>query len=732
MVLAAGLVALFLPPRAADWSALTWEVLLAADVAGGALPAGFQIGRMARGADNDLHVTVRAPDGSVGAEIHVVPRGCWSGIRETASFGVAYETPRSPAAEREAITAALAARIGAQDSGLPPPDAIPLRAGFDPVVLRTTLNGFAGPLLVLGGALLLALPFVRSPALLAGAATLGIVALGARATGLLHASQATCPPAPVVEIDAGIRLLQVLWVLLIATAPFLVWRAGRRSGLGGGRLLAAVLATALFAAALVATRGDEPLHANAHAWREARQALLPWGGRPTGTDVYLHGRATPALVWLLAVADDAVTGRPNPFAISRIAGAAAVGACALLAALLLNSVTAGLAVGATLALMPLAQTYLVSGSPLAVAAWLLPWSLALLVAAATSSDRVLLAGAALAGALGSQSHTAMLALFPALAILWCVLAVPAVRWSAAAAAAAFIAGTGWLAELLNTARMVTLRSMENPTGLLGSALLGVAHRNLFLDPHWVSPLLVPLAAIGLVASARRYGVWRSAAATLALALVATPFFAVMQGSSDAVRYQGTLLGVVTCLAGCGVWALTAAARLAAPLRAVLRIALLSPLVVLPTASQQAPPDPVVVEHRLVEQATARLPPDAVIVLPRPISGVVGYEFPDFLLPPRARVVVDGDPAIAAHRGAVFFYLGLACISFDDDRAAVSHEMRDECRALRAAGTPWLVTTLTADALPRHLDHDAPWTFHRLATGVPFGFFAAPGPSDANG
>ena len=49
-------------------------------------------------------------------------------------------------------------------------------------------------------------------------------------------------------------------------------------------------------------------------------------------------------------------------------------------------------------------------------------------------------------------------------------------------------------------------------------------------------------------------------------------------------------------------------------------------------------------------------------------------------------------------------------------------MRPECRTLRTDAQPWAVDTLWSQDLPRAHD-GAVWTFHRLATGVPFGFFA---------
>lgn len=719
-----GIMALILPPRGVDGSPLSWDGLLAANAGRGELPTGFRIAHVGRGGENEVRISVAGPDGSIGAEVHVIPRGCWPGVLETTSFGVAYETPRSPAPDRISITEAVAARIGAQDRGLPPPDAIPLGAALDPIWMHATFGAWSGVLLLLSIVSLLAVPFTRSPALLGALALVAAVDVVARVAGLLFIGQPACPQGPLANMDINIRGLQALWLILIGTAPYFVWRAGVVTGMSGRRLVMLFVIAAALGASAVWMRGDEPLHANAHAWREAREALLPWGGRETGTELYLHGRAAPALAWLLAAAERLGTGAAHPFAISRIAGAAAVASCALLVAVLINSAAAGLAVGATLALMPLSQLYLVSGTPLAIAAWMIPWSLALLVAAATSGDRVLLAGAALAGTLGTMSHTAMLPLFPAIVVCWCILAVPSVRWSGSAAAAAVFVAAGWLTQFWNTYRMVALRNAENPVGLLGAAQLGLEQRNLFLASHWVSPALWPLAVIGIIAGALRYGPRRVAVPAIALAVMAIPFFAVTQCSSDAVRYQGSLLGIVTCLAVIGVWALTALQLLGDTLRAVVRIALLAPLVLLPTASHQPPPDPAAVEHRLVEKAVAQLEPGTVIVLPRAGNNGVIHEFPDFMLPEQSRVLFADDPAVATHTGATFYYLGLACVSFDGGSEETPRDLRSECAALRDIGSPWMVTSIAANELPGRLEQDVPWTYHRLATGVPFGFYRA--------
>jgi hypothetical protein len=249
------------------------------------------------------------------------------------------------------------------------------------------------------------------------------------------------------------------------------------------------------------------------------------------------------------------------------------------------------------------------------------------------------------------------------------------------------------------------------------------HRNLMIDPRWVSPLLLPMVVLWLAAGLRRGHVAVMLASAAPLALVAAPFFAVTQSSSDAVRYQGALLGLVTGLAVAGLWRLPLAGRLGA----IVRAALLATLVLLPPASQRPPTDPVAFEHELVVDAVGRMEPGTLVILPkgRFDQGRIIPDFPDFLLPGGSRVVFEGDPRIERQTGRRLAYLGLACISWNDSDAVDLSGLRPECRTLQHGAQPWVVRTLRSEDLPRSRD-GAIWTFHRLATGVPFGFFALGG------
>jgi hypothetical protein len=489
-------------------------------------------------------------------------------------------------------------------------------------------------------------------------------------------------------------------------------------------VVAAAIALAL---AAVAHRDDEPLHANGHAWREAREVLMPLGEqRGHGLAPFMHGRASIALEWLVAVVEHAVTGTANPFRISRLAGAAAAGSAALLTAVLTGSVFAGLAAGSVLAVMPLARMLAVSGSVLAIVAWILPWSLALLLAAARSGSWMLLGAAALAAALGTLSHTAMLAWAPALGAAWLLAAGREIKVHPVAVAAASVLGAAWISELTNAYPMLAERN--GGPGLLAEAWRGVVVRNLLVDPGWVSPLLVPLVVVWMLAALRRRR-WALAAATLLpTAMIAVPLFAVMACSSDAVRYQGALLGLLVSLAVAGLWRMPLPAGFGALGPAILRVGALACLAVLPLPSMRQPLDPSAAEHRLVLDAARRMEPGTVVILPdaRYGDGRILAEFPDFVLPPGSAVLLQDDARVAEHRGPRLVYLGLACISWDrDELDAVAREhgrpgMRPECRALRDRTRPWMVRALAATDLPR--DDDEVWTFQALSLDEPFGFF----------
>lgn len=215
--------------------ALTWRALLAPYSHGAPLAGEFRVVAMRRGSDNDVVLDVRRAADGAAVEVHILARGRWPGVRESASFGIAYETPRSPAAEREAVTAALAEALRARDpGGLPAPDAIPLGGDHDPTALPWPLEALRGGRGVLVGLALLALGLVavspdRRLAWLGVA--IGAAGLGARAAG-----------APAGSVDLGGPWLVPVAAGLAAPA---LWRDGGGApadyrwacGLGLGALL---------------------------------------------------------------------------------------------------------------------------------------------------------------------------------------------------------------------------------------------------------------------------------------------------------------------------------------------------------------------------------------------------------------------------------------------------------------------------------------------------------------
>src|SRR6516165_5782492 len=88
VALLVGMAALVIPPLQWSGGAVSWQSLLAPYAGGTPLPEGFRIDAIRRGGVNDVVISVVRPDGSAAAEVHVLPRGCWSDIRESQSFGI--------------------------------------------------------------------------------------------------------------------------------------------------------------------------------------------------------------------------------------------------------------------------------------------------------------------------------------------------------------------------------------------------------------------------------------------------------------------------------------------------------------------------------------------------------------------------------------------------------------------------------------------------------------------
>jgi len=189
VALAIGALALAIPPSPVG-EPTTWESLLAPYSTGAPLPDGFRVQEIRRGPDNGIVIAVRRPADGAAVEVLVVERGRWKSVHESQSFTIDYELPHSPAAERDTITAFLAATIRSRDHGLPAPDAVPLRAGelgADGSALPWWLEMLRGLRGVLFGSILILLALlvlVRSAALARFGIALGGIAVMARLVGV--------------------------------------------------------------------------------------------------------------------------------------------------------------------------------------------------------------------------------------------------------------------------------------------------------------------------------------------------------------------------------------------------------------------------------------------------------------------------------------------------------------------------------------------------------------------
>ncbi|MEZ4302283.1 MAG: hypothetical protein R3B70_45570 [Polyangiaceae bacterium] len=151
------------PAPEQERAAVTWESLIAPLAVGQPVALGYVLGPPRRGEEHDVVFSARSPGAGTLIEVHILDRGRWSDIRETASFGVAYETPRSSAqvADCETVTEAIASALRARDTGgLGAVDAIPLRSEPPPPGIARSLSTMVGFRAVLLGACLSGLTWI--------------------------------------------------------------------------------------------------------------------------------------------------------------------------------------------------------------------------------------------------------------------------------------------------------------------------------------------------------------------------------------------------------------------------------------------------------------------------------------------------------------------------------------------------------------------------------------------
>jgi hypothetical protein len=337
LALLIGLLALAVPPHPFG-ERPTWETLLAPYSTGAPLPHGFRIEGIHRGPDNGVVISVRRPDDGAAVEVLVVERGRWNSVQQSQSFTIDYELPRSPAAERDVITAFLADTIRSRDDGLPAPDAVPLRtddSGVLPWWLEM-LRGTRGMLFGSSLVLLALLVLVRSPGLACTGAALGVTDLAAWLTGV-----------PLLRPDVG-----AVWIVPASAGLLLAALWGRRSR--PVTCLWPALAVAAVALTLRLALGPwGPLHVNGHGPRlvagavrdPADIAAYGPGYREIFAPIAALAPSSPDWAIFACNALFSALVAPLAFAIGRMTGLAA--SAALVAALLLAIDPIAIRMGAT-------------------------------------------------------------------------------------------------------------------------------------------------------------------------------------------------------------------------------------------------------------------------------------------------------------------------------------------------------------------------------------------------
>lgn len=186
--LAAAAAVVLAPSRSAP-PPTTWEALIAPLAVGQPVTRGFVLSPPRRGEIGDVVYVARRDAGSHGPagriEIHILDRGRWSEVRETRSFGIAYEVPKpgSPLPwsddDARAVTSALGDAVARNDRGFASVESIPL-AGEPgvPQIARVLerLNGWRG--VVAGGLIAVALSMLGSLRGGTAAVAIALFALG--------------------------------------------------------------------------------------------------------------------------------------------------------------------------------------------------------------------------------------------------------------------------------------------------------------------------------------------------------------------------------------------------------------------------------------------------------------------------------------------------------------------------------------------------------------------------
>jgi hypothetical protein len=146
--------ALLLVPGVPAARPLSWDDLIKPLGVGLPVTRGYVLSPPRRGAEHDVVYVARRDPGPAGpagrVELHILDRGRWRGISETASFGIAWEVPRagslvaSSTEDARAVTDALVEAIARNDTGFASVDSIPLAGEPDAPPITAILDRLSG------------------------------------------------------------------------------------------------------------------------------------------------------------------------------------------------------------------------------------------------------------------------------------------------------------------------------------------------------------------------------------------------------------------------------------------------------------------------------------------------------------------------------------------------------------------------------------------------------------
>ncbi len=461
------------------------------------------------------------------------------------------------------------------------------------------------------------------------------------------------------------------WMALLACLSALARWWGRRRRTRDDRLmLGGLLAISALALLLrLVLPPWAPVHANDNGVGELLRLLGPGVG---GT-----GQTYGVAQWELLRFLTTIVGRSadSIFALTAVAGALSVVPLGLFTATVLESRPAGLFAALALAIHPAHIRLSLSESPFAWGGLL--FLIALAAAAATrapDAPRRLLAwttGLALACLVELCIPTVVLGAVVVLSLfVWRAgKVIPAIKLFAAPLGVALLATVLYLYSLWPVlAYAWNDRAPGNWTPFHAFLLSPV---NIVFDPSLTSPLLVPLAAAGLVALLVRRRVALALTTLVAVALPYLPGQTVEYCRTDYLRYQ--------TLAHFGLWWLAAAALTLLPCRAspglrwsaALGLSAALAFSTVPGLEALRLPDLGAQTFEVARRAAALLPNDAYVLVPPRRMGPINEAFPAFLVPPPEHVVTQEVSAIRPPSAACFVWIDSACYAFSSAPAAAA-------------------------------------------------------------